>query len=180
MRSWLGVMFFRRKPKTRPRVFLGNIAVVPRRDIKRVIEGLLEPDEDGQDQYLNGALREIFALPQAASADPLLDTDLGIDLFIPGYHTGQADCLDLGIWGVALLWRPKIQLQARLYQLRDRKTVRMFAVTERASLREYVARALSRIVTITDGPLFGRGDMEILLNRASLRLLEKIVKVAYA
>ena len=131
---------------------------------------------------LHGELEEIFALAPASSADPVLKTDLCIDVYIPGYHTGMAETVDLSGWPIPFFWRPMIELKARLYRLHDRKLVRTFTVKERPAYRECFAVEFSwRGMFGLDQPV-DDGSIAIapLLNRASVRLLRKIAKVAYA
>ena len=173
-------MRFRRTEGKKPRVFLGTLAVVPREDTKWVLEDMLGDPGSEIEGALHGELEEIFALAPASSADPVLKTDLCIDVYIPGYHTGMAESFELPGWTILLFWRPKIELKARLYRLHDRKLVRTFTVRERPTYRECFAAAFSLRAIFGIGPAVDRGSMEALLNRASLRLLRKIAKVAYA
>ncbi len=171
---------FWRKDKAKPRVFLGTLAVVPREDLKWVLEDMLGDPGSEIEGALHAELEEIFALAPASSADPVLKTDLCVDVFIPGYHTGMAETFELPGWTIPLIWRPKIELKARLYRLHDRKLIKTFTVKERPTYKECFAAAFSWRAVFGFGPPVNDGDMAYLLNRASLRLLRKIAKVAYA
>ena len=173
-------MRFWRKERTRPRVFLGTLAVVPREDAKWVLEDMFGDPGSEIEGALHRELEEIFALAPASSADPVLKTDLCVDVYIPGYHTGMAEAFELPGWTIPLFWRPKVELKARLYRLHDRKLVRTFSVKERPTYRECFAAAFSWHAVFGFGPAVDDGGMANLLNRASLRLLRKIAKVAYA
>ena len=173
-------MRFWRKERTRPRVFLGTLAVIPREDPKWVLEDMFGDPGSEIEGALHGELEEIFALAPASSADPVLKTDLCVDVYIPGYHTGMAEAFELPGFTIPLLWRPKVELKARLYRLHDRKLVKSFTVRERPTYRECFAAAFSLRAIFSFGPPADDGNMASLLNRASLRLLRKIAKVAYA
>lgn len=173
-------MRFQRKEKSRPRVFLGTLAVVPREDIKWVLEDMFGDPGSEIEGFLHDQLEEIFALPQASTADPVLESDLCIDVYIPGFHSGSADMLQVTHWHVPLFWRPKIELRARLYRLHDRKLIKTFMVTEKPTLREFWSAALSWRSVFGSGEAFDEKDLAYLLNRGAVRLLQKIVKVAYA
>ena len=69
--------------RTKPRVFLGVIAVVPRTDLKRHLEqeGLLE--HESLDSALRRHLTEIISLPPADRVEGPLPTDLVLDVLIP-------------------------------------------------------------------------------------------------
>ena len=161
-------------------MFIGTLAVVPREDIKTVLEDMFGDSGIETEGFLHDQLEEIFALPHAATAAPVLDSDLCIDVYIPGFHSGSTDALDLAYWAVPLFWRPKIELRARLYRLHDRRLIKTFRVTEKPTLREYWSAAFSWRTVFGNGEAFDQGDLANLLNRGAVRLLQKIVKVAYA
>jgi len=164
---------------TKPRVYLGTIAIVPRKDIKRFIENFPADTDPRLESAFHGTLREIFALPPPPPADDIRKTDLCIDINMPGYNTGEASELHLWDLGVPLIWRPKIELRARLRRLSNRKTVKIVSITERPAWREYLSQVFFWRTVFVQRRVFDEADMEVLLNRASLRLLERIAAVAY-
>ena len=163
----------------KPRVFLGTVAVVPRSDFKRHFEDLdwrwwSRAEETPSDGGLQELLREIFALPTTDSAGSVQESDLALDVFVAGHSAGGI--IDLSDVFLPLIWRPRLDLRARLYALSSGETVETFSVTERPRLREFLSRFG---ILFGYGRLFGEREMEVLMNRASLKLLEKIAAVAY-
>lgn len=163
----------------RPRVFLGTLTIVRRKGFLRTIEEWVSPDDESVDEALGGALQELFALAPTSSADPVLDTDLYIDVSIAGYRLGEASVMEVVFWAIPLMWRPRIKLRARLLRLRDRKLVKRFSVTEKPSWLEYINSAFSLRGYFSEDKVFDYRHLDFLLNRASLRLLEKIARAAY-
>ena len=188
-------MRFWRRERTRPRVFLGTLAVVPREDVKDAKSALEDMFGDSGQEiegHLQDQLQEIFALAPASTADPVLKTDLGVDVFIPEYLAGDSMSIDLGEWTIWLIplmllillipqaRHPKIELKARLYRLHDRKLVKTFTVRERPTYRECLSPDFSWRGMLGLKPRFGDSETARLLDRASLRLLKRIAAVAYA
>ncbi len=178
-----------RKERAKPRVFLGTLAVVPRGDVKWVLEDMFGDSGQEIEGHLHDQLQEIFALAPASTADPVLKTDLGVDVFIPEYYGGESLSIDLGDWMIWLIplalliplfWRPKIELRARLYRLHDRKLVKTFAVRERPTYRECWSPDFSWRGMFGLKRPYGDSETARILDRASLRLLKKIAAFTYA
>lgn len=163
----------------RPVIYLGRIAVVPRKGLKAWVENTLLGEEVQGESGLYEQLREIFALAPAETAEILNESDLCLDVALAGRSSGAALELDLGRFAFLALWRPKIELRARLTKPVSGKAVKNFAITERPSWREYLWRRAFLFGLLFGGIGFDQRNMEMLLNRASLRLLKAVAKAAY-
>lgn len=62
--------------RKKPRVFLGQLAVAPRTDLKRQLEQDSVFEGESVDDHLRRSLMEIFSLPLASSVVDPLATDL--------------------------------------------------------------------------------------------------------
>lgn len=178
-----------RKERAKPRVFLGNLAVVPRGDVRSVLEDMFGDSGQEIEGHLHDHMQEIFALAPASTADPVLKTDLGVDVYIPEYPAGESVPIELHDWMILLIplalliplfWRPKIELKARLYRLHDRKLVKTFTVRERPTYRECWSPDFSWRGMFGLKRPYGDRQIARLLDRASMRLLKRIAAVAYA
>ncbi|WP_152976347.1 hypothetical protein [Methyloglobulus morosus] len=156
--------------KTKPRVFLGELAVVPRTDIKRHLEGLDWFGSVDIDMALRNSLTEAFSLPSIDNIDSPLTTDLVIDVFIIKFQSGGIWDISLGEISFPLFWRPKITLTSRLYYLKTSKIKATFKITEKMNVRDYICRAFSF------RPMLDQKDIESLLYQACCKLLLEIQK----
>jgi hypothetical protein len=161
--------------RTKPRVFLGVIAVAPRTDLKRHLEqeGLLEPES--LDDALLRHLTEIISLPPADQVEDPLPTDLVLDVLIPRFQSGEIVDVGLGDVGFTLLWRPRITVVSRLYSLKTNETKATFSISEQMRWGEFLGRLFTWRSLFRSGP-FERRDMEYLLYQACAKLLVKLQK----
>jgi hypothetical protein len=169
---------FRKREK--PRVFLGTLVVVPRADIKRHFDQRTLSHEE-LETPLQANLREIFSLPSASEVSDPLPTDLGLDVFIPSFQSGEALAFSLADLGVPVfwifLWRPKVTVTCRLYSLKSQETKYVYSVTKKLPWREYVSRLFSLQAFFRFRPIFSAEDLNQLLNLACHSLLNKLTKV---
>lgn len=86
---------------------------------------------------------------------------------------------NLGDAGFPMFWRPKIVLRARLSKLETAKVLKTYSVTEKATWREYLTRAASFRSVFRIGDIFEETEMKSLLERASARLLQDVIRTAY-
>jgi len=168
-------MFGRFLEKKKHRVFLGTLAVAPRTDFKRKFDekGLFEKNEH-LDSNLRQNLVDIFTLPFASEITEPLDTDLGLDVIIPRFQSGDSWSLDLGDVGFPLFWRPKIEVKSRLYNLKTNKTKISFSVTEKLTWGKFFGRVFTVRAFVRYRPMFDKYDMEYLLYKACEKLLIKM------
>ncbi len=115
----------------KPRLYLKSITVVP--------------TDEGMDEQLKEELEGIFGKPHTAEIPDLTSTDLGLEIFVPDYRLGDAGVLWLGIEGAAvpLMFRPRIELRARLFQIESGRTVKVFTVRRKMAIKKGFARMFS-------------------------------------
>ena len=169
-------MFSKLLRKTKPNVYLGSLAVAPRADIKRHIDqwGMFETED--LDSGLRQSLKEIFSLPLAIEVKEPTNSDLGLDVIVPKFQSGDAWDLALGEIGLPLLWRPKIIVSSRLFYLKSDKTKSTFSVTQKMKWNQYFRRYFTLRAILRWRPMFDKQDMDYLLYQACHKLLLKMKK----
>ncbi len=162
--------------REKPRVFLGALAVVPRKDLKRYLDqwGLFQ--NESFDSSLRATLEEIFALPPASEITAPTSTDLGLDVLIPSFQSGDYWDVSLGEIGLPVFWRPKVTVVCRLYHLKSDKTKRTFSVTQKMPWGEFISRQFTWRAFFRFRPTFDAEDMKRLLYVACHSLLDKLRK----
>src|SRR5262245_7329448 len=100
--SVLGILkkIFRKREK--PRVFPGTIVVVPRAGLKPRFDqwGALQREE--LEAPLQATLQQVFSLPPAGEVRDPLPTDLGLDVFVPSFQSGDFLSFSLGDLGIPI------------------------------------------------------------------------------
>jgi hypothetical protein len=161
----------RREPA---RLFLGTIAVAPRRDFLRHLEDLPLLAPAPLERALHARLVELICVPAVSSADAVRPSDLAFDVVVQGYQFGGSADVALGLHGFSMFWRPKVRVAARLFYAQSNKTKTTFTVTERMPWSAYMSRMLSWKVLLGLARLSHRSDLERLLESASQKLLDKV------
>ena len=162
----------------KPRVFLGAVAVVPRRDLKRFLDqwGMLR--DENFDTSLHTTLQEIFALPSISDVTAPTSVDLGLDILIPSFQSGDYWDVSLGVIDFPIFWRPKVTVASRLYYLKSAKTKHTFSVTQKLGWGEFLSRVFTWRALFRFQPIFDAKDMDRLLYLACHKVLNKLRKVA--
>ncbi|OZG70148.1 hypothetical protein BTA51_27655 [Hahella sp. CCB-MM4] len=161
--------------KEKPRVFLGNILVVPRNSFKDIDEwGFFHQENLGE--ALNEVITDIFQLPLANNVDDPKKTDLVVDVAVVKYQSG--DIVDIGLHEIPLFWfwRPKVEVRARLYKLTSGKTLAVFTSKEKMKWGEYWRKMMSLRAFFRFRPVFDKEDIQILLCKSCIKLVEKMKK----
>jgi len=166
--------------REKPRVFLGALIVVPRAGIKQIDQwGIFQGEE--LETPLQTSLQEIFSLPPASEVHNPLPSDLGLDVFVPSFQSGDACGFSLGDIGIPVfwlfLWRPKVTVTCRLYSLQSQESKYVYSVTQKMPWREYVSRLLTLRALFRFRPIFSAEDLNRLLGLACHSLLNKLTKV---
>ena len=164
--------------REKPRVFLGTLAVVPRKDMKRYVDQWGMFRKERFDDDLRTTLEGIFALPPASEVTAPNSTDLGLDVLVPSFQSGDYLDLWLGDMGLPIFWRPKVTVVCRLYYLKSQETKRTFSVTQKMPWGEFVSRQLTLRAIFRFRPTFDTEDMKRLLYGACHSLLNKLRKAA--
>jgi hypothetical protein len=164
--------------REKPRVFLGTLAVVPRTDLKRHIDQWGVFRNEDLESPLRATLQEIFALPPASAVVAPLPTDLGLDVLIPSFQSGDYWDVSLGEIAFPLFWRPKVTVACRLYYLGSQETKRTYSVTQKMGWGEFIGRQLTWRAIFRFRPTFGAEDLNRLVYLACHSLLVKLRKAA--
>lgn len=169
-------MFKKLFKRPKARVFLGDLAVVPRSDTKRYFEDPGFYGVDDLDGGLRERLNEIFSLPPKQEATDITSFDLGLDVVISKFQTGDYAGLVLEDFVLPLIWRPKITIASRLYFLESNETSASFSVTEKLKWAAYFRRMVSWRGLSPMKRTFGQQDMDKLLYKATIKLLAQMQK----
>jgi hypothetical protein len=162
--------------REKPRVYLGTLAVTPRSDIKRHFDQQGLPQNEDLDTRMRQSLKDLFSLPSAQDVKEPTNTDLGLDIIVSKFQSGDALVISLGEVYFPLLWRPNVTLSSRLYYLKSEKTKATFTVTEKMKWHQYIKRLFTCRSIFRFKPLFDRKDMDYLLCQACHKLLLKMQK----
>jgi hypothetical protein len=163
--------------RTKANLYLGNLAVAPRSDFKRNLDEWALFGKEDLDSSIRQELENIFELPLASSISDPQKTDLGLDVVIPKFQSGDILDVSLGEIGFPLIWRPKIEVGARIYSLESGKTIHTATVTAKLGWKAYLSRLFSWRAFFRFKPMFDSSDMNILLQKACMELISKLRKV---
>jgi hypothetical protein len=156
------------------------LVVVPRAGIKPHFDQWGTFQREELETPLRTTLQEIFSLPPASEVRDPLPTDLGLDVFIPSFQSGDFLNVSLGDIGIPVfwifLWRPKVTVTCRLYSLQTRQTKATYSVTKKMRWRDYVRRLFTVQALFRFRPLFSADDLNYLLGLACHSLLHKLTK----
>lgn len=165
-----GTMFKNPFKKKKPRVYLGSTVVVTRTEFfKSDQEGLFKSFD--LESELRGKLREALSLPLVEARIEPQKTDLALEIVIVGYRGGEFD-FELPL----LMWRPKIEVKARLYCIETGKTTKSVIAKEKVSWKQFFGKIISLNGIFRYKPLFGVQEMEILLYQCCIKALKKLTK----
>jgi hypothetical protein len=161
--------------KEKPRVFLDYIAVTERGvigNLASTIEG-----SSGIDQDILDNLAEIYRLPYLDDVPEFKNSDRALQIVVSNYSLGFSGVASVFSYLIPFLWRPKVKITARLYQISSKKTLKQISVYEKMKLHEYLKRAFLSGSFIFFQQAFNEQDMEYLLYTGSKQILKRLVKV---
>jgi hypothetical protein len=168
-------VFNRNFRREKPNVYLGKITVVPRSCLRRNLENNLYTGESLEDA-LNNHLNIIFDIPLASECITPNKTDLAIDVIIENFQAGNYLEIHAVDFSFPIIWRPKIKIASRIYNINTGKTKKTVLVTIKLSWKEYFSRLFTWRAIFGFRPMFDAKDMTILLSRACLQLLQKTIR----
>jgi hypothetical protein len=168
-------VFNRTFKREKPNVYLGKITVVPRSHLRRSLENNLYAGESLEDS-LHSHLNTIFDIPLASECTSPNKTDLAIDVIIENFQAGNFLEMHTGEFSFPIIWRPKIKIASRLYNINTGKTKIAVLVTIKLPWKEYLSRLFTWRAILGFRPMFDAEDMKILLSQACLRLLQKTIR----
>lgn len=162
--------------KQKKRVFIANLAVAPRNDIKQIFEEIGGSRTEKVEETLKATLQAIFNMPHVSSIDNIEDSDLALDVIIPKYQTGEAGNFGANVIPIPLFWRPKIDVAGRLYKIKSGKTHKTSHVRVKMPWKPYFSRLFSFRGILGFQPMFDSKDLYILLVTACSRLINSLKK----
>ncbi|MCE5365333.1 hypothetical protein [Pseudomonas anguilliseptica] len=168
-------MFKRTLKRKKPNIYLGKIIVVPRSNLRRNLEDNLYTGER-LEEALNTHLNMIFDIPLASECITPNKTDLAIDVIIENFQAGNYLEIYSGNFSAPIIWRPKIKIASRLYNINTGKTKHTALVTIKLPWKEYFSRFFTWRAFFGLRPMFDANDMKILLSQACLQLLKKTIR----
>ena len=162
--------------KNKPRVYLGNLVVAPRTDIKRHLEDWTWQPQENLGAHLKGSLENIFTLPLVSEEEEPTKQDYALDVIVEKYQTGDFFTAYGGEFFLPLLWRPKVTVCGRMYNLKTKKMKFTYTVTEKCTWNQYFGSIINPLALLGIKPAFGSQEIEYLLNQACYKLLLEIRK----
>jgi hypothetical protein len=150
-------------------LYLGAVAVVPRSDLMRQFE---LPMADGPaDEALRTHIESVVSLPKANGSK---ESGHALDILISKHHGGRGFEGTAGDFWLPFLWRPTVEVSARLYALKGRKTLATVTAQKRMAWGEFFGRLLSIKHLLSFSSPFTRHDMINLLDEALFETLTQI------
>ena len=168
-------MFSIFKKKEKPKLFLGAIVVVPGNEIMKLDEWGMFKGENLEDS-VKCKLEDLFSLPLVQEYDSFNDNDLALEIIVTKLQGGEFSSAQISPIDIPIMWRPKVQIRARLSFINSHKTKKVFYVSQKMPWNQYFNRVFSIRRIIRFKPLFESVDLEPILYRACQQLLSKLAK----
>ncbi len=156
-------------------MFLNAIKVVPRSDFGTVDKWMYN-EYDGLEFKLLNKLVELISLPPVTAIDSPKPSDLAIDIAVPEYVTGDWGHASFGDVGFPLFFRPRIEIEARLFEIEADKTLSTFSVMQKMPWLYYFARIFTLRSYLSMRSPFEPEDFEHVLSLGLLNLIDKMRK----
>lgn len=132
MLNWL-------KPQKRQRdklpLFLGDLAVVPRSNFHQFLEDGWKSSET--DTTLKEWIAKSLELPLQPQHAKHKDEFLALDVLVGGYAKGACDFINIGSFGLPLIWRPYVKLNFRLREGHNKSVLGTHIVKKKMPWGEY-------------------------------------------
>ncbi|WP_263081323.1 hypothetical protein [Endozoicomonas sp. Mp262] len=166
------IVFFKKKKVKK--LYLGEIYVVHRQDVKSKVDQWGLFGEEKLDHALFLKLQEIFDLPLASSMSEPDDNDMAIDILVPRFQSGAAFFVSFHGGGIPLFWRPKVQVVARLYKVKNNKTLHQVKVLSKLPWKVFASKVFSIKGLSPLHATFDADDLEHLLMQSCLKAVIKL------
>ncbi|RUR67331.1 hypothetical protein EJP67_09685 [Variovorax guangxiensis] len=161
--------FFRKHPV---KLHLSEVRVLPRKDFLRHLEGGFFGKTP--DNRLAAELKDVFAYPPAANVSVPGDQDVAIDVAVEGHSRGGWGDFSGGDLAFPIVWRPKVRISARVYNMKSGQSRTLLRVVERMSWNEYFSLLGSWRVQLGLGAPANQQRMLKLVQTAGHKLKSKI------
>lgn len=169
-------MFYKIFRKEKPNVYLGSLVVAP--------SDSWFSESDGWGIFksidLEGGLREsienMIELPRSKDIASHKDSDLALELAVVEHKGGEFYAFSSSGILLPIFWRPKVNVKARLYNIKSGKTFAVASSKKTISWGKFFNLAFSLRGLFRLTPLFNNKDMELLLCLASIDVLQILKK----
>ncbi|WP_305374801.1 hypothetical protein [Photobacterium leiognathi] len=166
-------MFDRWLKKEKPNIYLGNLAVTSE-DYLAKIENVWRIGEPLLEDHLRAKLKDIFCLDPIPLHRDIQSSDLGLDVVIVTVRGGEMGSLGIDSVLIPVIWRPRIKLVSRLYNLKTDQTMKSFQVSHSVTWQTYMGQLFSFKSLCRSSSIYDLEQMEDLLCQACLILLNKM------
>lgn len=152
-----------------PNIYLKNLTVSQRTSLKKNLDNFNIFDSPNIEKELYKVLEKIFTFPSLSSRTAPNKNDLSLDVTITSYQLGEFLLPDL-----LFFWRPKITLSAQLTNIDTQKPHSTYTVTEKFEWKNFGNRVLGLRALNPFKSTFDSKDMERLLYKACIKVLQRI------
>jgi hypothetical protein len=152
-------------------LYLGAVAVVPRSDLTRHFE--LPMVGGPADDALRAHVESVVSLPRTPQGNEG-ESGRALDILISKFQGGGFFEGTAGDFWLPFFWRPKVEISARLYTVKGRKTLATVTATKRMAWRAFLGRVASVGHLFSFSSPFTRQDMTDLLDEA---LFDALIQV---
>ncbi|MRI35432.1 hypothetical protein EOPP23_20950 [Endozoicomonas sp. OPT23] len=162
------------KKKKNYKLYLGEISVVERNDLKSIFDQPNSIFFEKSNTRLWRKLVEIFELPLVRNEPNLTNECLAIDIAVPKYQGGGAFLESFGSVALPFFWRPKVNVRARIYQANSNKTLYDVEVVTALPWKQFLSRFLSPLFLLGIEPPYKTKDLENLLFQGCSKAIAKL------
>lgn len=151
-------------------LYLGDLAVVPRSDLRR----FFEPDWEGEEEDLSLKtwISEALELPLYSESVETKQEFLILDVIVGEYRRGAGDSIEFGEAFFPLFWRPYVKMHIRIRSEKGKKVLGDRVVKRKMHLGEYLDKAFSWRSVFFGAANFEESDMHYLVLAGLLEGLE--------
>ncbi len=159
---------------TPPRLFLGEVAVVPKSNFDRILDEISRnPFSSQSDMDLRACINKWLEIPQLYGTAEI-ENAIIVDIYVCAYRNGH------GLWGsigdlpISIFWRPCVEIRARTSHATSRNVISTFSKRTKMPWRMFLNRLFS-----VRSLLLGRGvasdaEMQAILGETLLNLMKDI------
>ena len=153
-------------------------AVLPRTDVKRHFEDVFTGSEDHSAE-LNTSLARLFTLPQLASREDPLATDLVLDVLITHHQVGGIAFIELNWWPIPFGWRLKLTVTGRVSNVDTNQPLNTYVIKQKQPWSEFLTNQVKPYYDLKSTfsqPPFDSEILNQLLYRACVKLLTRVTR----
>jgi hypothetical protein len=161
--------------KDKPTLYIGEISVVPRKDLRRHIDQLGFFKRENIESGIQQSLLNLFSFPSIEERNTYNKKDMALDVIVSKHQLGECLIPDGDIF-IPIFWRPQVQIISRIYNISSGETQTFITITEKMKWCDFIKKLFAYQFSFKMNPAFNQKDMDILLYRGCLKILKKIKK----